>query len=197
MDSSEDLVTATFEYLLDGVIRGATGLRPEQALELIERSIGLACRQFYSMTVPRIDAQVPIASSRIPEAYRGVPALKVYAIGDEAWSATDITECWFVDRRGQWYWLRVDANGNEVAECCEVDSEHLVLHFVKDESADELVPLGVHREVDRKLVEFLRRAATRQRRSADENEAAARKIEQPNGGHVRIVGRASTTPTTT
>jgi hypothetical protein len=166
MDASTDSAeAATFAFLMRGVVYGANGVNAEHALELINKRVTEMKQYLRRVSLPEIESQTVFSlANGVNEDFRRQKALKVYSIGDEAWSGIETVEYWFVDRDGVWYWLEYSSHGRQVY-LCVVDASHLVDRFVNT-SVDGLLPLYVLGSIDRSFTKLFSAAAERSRQLA-------------------------------
>jgi len=140
--SSDSAEKATFTYLMNGSVYGASGLTPEHAVEVIEKHLHIALPLLRRMTLSAIGKQVDSkVNAQLTGEFAKQWAFKVYTIGDEAWADADRAEYWFVDRNGYWYWVKHATASREV-DFATVTVNHLLERFTGARD-DGLVPLYV------------------------------------------------------
>lgn len=115
----------TYSFLSRGNVRGARCLPVNQLLEQVNACVSAATPMLRKMTLSSIVDQTVFDFRNVPDSFRNQRAFKVYAIGDEAWGDDDVTEYWFVDSRGTWYWLKCNRAGGD-ADFSTVTALHLI-----------------------------------------------------------------------
>ncbi len=175
MDTSEDSMKATYDFLDKGNVSGAKCLPIDLLVEQIDKCVKQAIPSLRQITLPTIVSQVAFDFRRLSPEIRKQPAFMVYALGNEAWLDVEVVEYWFVDRTGTWYWIKCNPAGRN-DDYSIVNARHLAERHLVNGSKN-LAHIGVLAVIAGSFRTAFNTGAEQARNRANDLQKVIRKME--------------------
>jgi len=124
---------AAFQYLKSGTVELGNLITVAQFQWLLDEAVHETAYLLRELSLPEIKSQI-VGKAILPEEFGSRRAMMVYATGSEPWPPDESIQYWFIERGGNWIWIKATPDGSSV-DCEHVTSRHYAQRF-RDEIDD-------------------------------------------------------------